>query len=140
MEKFQNPCAISTRTKAAVRPLAASPDGKLLVSSGADKTVRLWETETGKELRQFQAGAVPCVAFSPDGRRILTGGEDQNGAAVWDTQRAGCCKPSRATPARVPCVAFSSDDSLVASGSADRTARLWIMDKNATPKPRRSRL
>src|SRR5262245_25280917 len=56
--------------------LAVSPDGSRLLSSGGDRTVRLWDVETGRELGQLKGHkhwGVFCVAFSPDGRRAAAG-------------------------------------------------------------------
>ncbi len=51
-------------------------DGKRILSGGFDHTARLWERETGKELYRFEDNReyVLCVAVSPDGKWILTGG------------------------------------------------------------------
>src|SRR5262249_1608275 len=50
-------------------------DGKLLLTGGEDSTVRLWDLETGKEVRRFEGheGKVRAVAFSADGKQAVSG-------------------------------------------------------------------
>ena len=56
----------------------------MLTGSG-DKTARLWDAATGKDIRTFKGhkDAVTSVAFSPDGKRVLTGSNDKT-ARLWD--------------------------------------------------------
>ena len=61
---------------AAVYSVAFAPDGKQVLTGSSDKTARLWDAQSGKELRAFTGHAdwVRSVAFSPDGKQVLTGG------------------------------------------------------------------
>jgi WD40 repeat protein len=63
------------------------PDGPLLASASADRSVKLWNAQTGQVVRAFDGHkeAVVCVAVSPDGRRILSGSMDQT-VKLWDAR------------------------------------------------------
>ena len=59
----------------AVSSVAFSPDGKKIVTTGHDETIRIWDTETGQELKKWEnKSAVGFVLFSPNGKQIVTTG------------------------------------------------------------------
>ena len=63
------------------------PDGRRIATTSHDRTVKLWDAETGQEvltLRDHTAGVI-CVAFSPDGHRLVSGSIDRT-ARVWDAR------------------------------------------------------
>lgn len=71
-----------------VEAVAISPDGKFIATGSFDKTVKLWDALTGKELRTYSgpqghANQVLCVAFSAKGDQIASGGAD-NKVCIWD--------------------------------------------------------
>jgi len=70
-----------------VTSAAFSPDGARIVTGSFDRTVRVWDTESGAQLMALRGhdGTVWSVAFSPDGLRIITGADD-NTARVWDSR------------------------------------------------------
>src|SRR5438105_4409221 len=66
--------SLSFRHGANITALAVSSDGKFAASGSEDRTVRLWEADTGKLLRVIRCD-VPypaSIAFSPDGKKIAT--------------------------------------------------------------------
>jgi Tol biopolymer transport system component len=108
--------------------VALSADGKKAVSTGlGDKqSVRLWDLETGLELKRFtgyQYG-VYRAAFFPDGKRVLFGAFDDQTVRLLDVE-SGRDRRFQGHMARVHGVALSADGKKALSGSHDRTVRLW---------------
>jgi WD40 repeat protein/transcriptional regulator with XRE-family HTH domain len=106
--------------------VAFSPDGKYVLTGSQDGTARLWNTENGREVRQFgaQAGGVAAVAFSPNGKLLLTGGNDGT-ARLWDAASGAQVRSFRADTKGLTAVAFSPDGLYALTAGGDRTARLW---------------
>ncbi len=69
-----------------VNTVAFSPDGKTLASGGWDDCVRLWDVETGKEIRKIDAhkAMVGSVVFSRDGKVLASRGALDGSAKLWD--------------------------------------------------------
>src|SRR3984885_4342130 len=65
-----------------------SPDGKQIVSGSYDRTIRVWDAQTGNVVSgpfEGHTKAVNSVAFSPDGKQIVSGSDDKT-IRVWDAQ------------------------------------------------------
>lgn len=70
-----------------VNAISISPDGKWMVSGSNDKTARIWDLKTGKEVRKLGMGCwkVTSVAFSRDSKYIITGCNDGS-LKLWDAE------------------------------------------------------
>lgn len=118
-----------------VKSVAVSPDGRHLLSAAYDKTVRLWEIETGREIRPFlgHTEALASVVFSPDGKLALSGGSDGT-LRLWDIETGKLVRLFEGHTGWIRTVCFSPDGKYILSGSADyspepedrdRSLRLW---------------
>ena len=77
-------------------------------------------------------GFVLAVAYSPDGKIILTGCADGT-ARLWDASTGQPIGPPMRHENGVEAVAFSPDGTTVLTGSIDNTARLWDVDTELLP-------
>jgi WD40 repeat protein len=103
-----------------------SPGGARLASASADKTVKVWDAQTGREefTLTVGTGAVWGVCFSPDGRRLASGSDDQT-VKVWDAQTGEELLTLKGHAGGLRGVCFSPDGRFLASASEDKTVKLW---------------
>jgi WD40 repeat protein len=105
--------------------LAFSPNGKILAAACDNDTLKLWNVETGQEMRRLDnAGEVLCLSFSPDGQTVAAGnwaGEVQ----LWNVATGERVLPLLGHTTIVWSLAFSPDGRMLATGSTDQTIRFW---------------
>lgn len=106
--------------------MAFSIDGRRLVSSADDETIRLWDTATGalQETLETYLDWIDSVTFSPDGRYIASGSDDST-VRLWDAATGALQRTFEGHSKSVQSVIFSPDSQILASGSYDSTVRVW---------------
>jgi WD40 repeat protein len=117
-----------TETKK-VESVAFSPDGRRLATASDDKTAKIWDAETGKELATLRGHEEPVrsVAFSPDGRRLATASADDT-AKIWDDETGRELMTLRSHEDGVTSVAFSPDGRRLATAGNDNTVQVYALD------------
>ncbi len=104
-----------------------SPGGLMLAAAHWDRTVRLWDTNTGnrRPLSTFtgHTDEIHTVAFSPDGSMLASGSAD-NTIRVWNvqTEELMAILPYRDA---INTIDFSPDSHMLAGGSADGSIQVW---------------
>jgi dipeptidyl aminopeptidase/acylaminoacyl peptidase len=112
---------------------AFTADGKRVVTLGTDRTFRVWDAQTGKEVaRSTQSGedheaGTYRIAIRPDGEEAVTVGGDDT-PRMWNVKTGRLLALLKAHQRSVFGVAYSSDGKRIATASADHTVRIWDAD------------
>lgn len=113
-----------------VKRIALAPDGSWISSTCYDHTVRLWPIEDGKagtlQILE-QNSSIACIAFSPNGKRLLTGGSADSLLKLWDVGKGKCLTTLKGHENWLTAVLFL-DERQAISASDDGTVRVWNID------------
>ncbi|MFZ5881436.1 MAG: WD40 repeat domain-containing protein [Chloroflexota bacterium] len=106
--------------------VAFSPDDTLLAGGLSDKTIRIWDVKSGKQLIQIsdQPEIAWAVAFSPDGQLLVTG-DSQGAVSVWNVADGTLLKTWQAHSMMIESITFLSNGNVLITASYDGTIRFW---------------
>ncbi|KAG7424302.1 Vegetative incompatibility protein HET-E-1 [Fusarium oxysporum f. sp. raphani] len=103
-----------------------SHDSKKVASASSDKTIRIWNAETGECERVLEGHSsyVHSVVFSHDSKKVASASLDKK-VRIWNAETGECERVLEGHSDSVWSVVFSHDSKKVASASRDKTVRIW---------------
>jgi len=130
---------------AMINDVMFTPDGKTLVSISDDKTICVWDVETGGLIKTIRGqigdgseGSLYSGAFSPDGKTLAVGGHldpEGGGIQLFNLDTGEQTGLLAGHTDRVNDLAFLQDGKWLVSGSDDETVRIWEISGSADVTP-----
>ena len=109
--------------------MAVTADGKRAVSASWDKTLKVWDLETGRALRTLRghSDSVTGVAVTADGKRAVSASWDKT-LKVWDLETGRAVRTLEGHSDFVYGVAVTADGKRAVSASRDKTLKVWDLE------------
>jgi WD40 repeat protein len=114
-----------------IRAVTFSPDGKTIATGSVDKTIKLWQVETGDLIKTLSDSSnsseyINSVAFNSDGKILVSADEDKT-IKLWNVNQGKVIRTLSASSAGVNSAIFTNGDRTIISGSAaeDNKLRIW---------------
>ena len=104
--------------------MAAHPNGAQVFTASADKSIKVFDVNTGNVVRTLagHTAAVKAVAVTKDGTKLISGSDDKT-VRVWNVADGKPLLTTPALPAAVAAVAVASNNTLAAAGLANGMSR-----------------
>uniref|UniRef100_A0A0E0JPI7 Katanin p80 WD40 repeat-containing subunit B1 homolog n=1 Tax=Oryza punctata TaxID=4537 RepID=A0A0E0JPI7_ORYPU len=95
----------------------------------ANTDLKIWDIKKKGCIHTYKGhrGAIRTIRFTPDGRWVVTGGED-NIVKVWDLTAGKLLHDFKFHSGQIRCIDFHPQEFLLATGSADRTVKFWDLE------------
>jgi WD40 repeat protein len=114
-----------------VKAVAVTPDGRRAISASRDRTLKVWDVESGQELRTLtgHTAGVTAVAVTPDGRQVISASEDKT-LKVWDLESGQELRTLTLSTAKVEAVAVTPNGQRVISTwrGISRLFQVWDLE------------
>lgn len=125
---------------AKIHKVLFTPDGHQIISVSEDKTIRIWNAETGEMLKKFESqigegpeGMFYASALSPDGKLLAAAGyqvssEIENYIIIIDLEKGKQVSTAVGHRDVINSLAFSGSGKYLASGGADNVVKIWKVE------------
>ncbi|KZC15080.1 Notchless protein like protein 1 [Dufourea novaeangliae] len=125
-QKEKKTIARMTGHQQLINDVKFSPNGRIIASASFDKSIKLWESNTGKYIASLRGHvqAVYSIAWSADSRLLVSGSADST-LKVWNMKTKKLCQDLPGHADEVYAVDWSPDGLRVGSGGKDKVLRLW---------------
>ncbi|MFP5275120.1 protein kinase domain-containing protein [Coleofasciculus sp.] len=109
-----------------IHAIAFHPDGQMLASGGADRSVKLWhlDSDVSHCTLSGHSNLIDAVVFSPDGQFLVSGSWDHT-LKIWQLSTQTLTHTLKQHSGWIKSVAISLDGKILASGSADQRIKVW---------------
>src|SRR5262249_650805 len=107
--------------------VAVTPDGRRLVTGSEDRTARVWDGESGREMVPplKHTTRVSSVAVSADGQRIVTAGRQGSACKLWDATSGREIPSFGPVSGPIECATLTPDGKHVVTGTEPGLIQLW---------------
>ena len=109
--------------------MAVTPDGRRAVSGSDDKTLKVWDLDSGAELRTLEGhdSSVNAVPITPDGRRVLSASDDHT-CKLWDVSTGQVLATFTGDSAMTACAAAPGNHTFIAGETSGRLHFLTLIE------------
>lgn len=115
----------------AVRDINFNNSGKVFLSAGYDRYIKMWDTETGQVISRFTSRKIPyCVKFNPDRNKqhLFVAGTSDKKIICWDTRSGDIVQEYDRHLGAVNTITFVDDNRRFVTTSDDKSLRVWEWD------------
>ena len=129
LKKAKSLIDITNKLLSGINSVATTPDEKYIASRSTDGTIKLWDIESGREVRSFEGHnyCINSVAITPDGKYIVSGNNDGT-IKLWDIESGKEIRTFEGHSDSINSVAITPDGKYIVSGGGNSFIEPPVID------------